>query len=46
MFFGYYYDWTYILVIISALITLISQIGVNSSYNKYKNISVKKTELS
>lgn len=32
----YGYDWTYILVIIGTIITLIAQFFVNSSYNKYK----------
>jgi Zn-dependent membrane protease YugP len=32
----YSYDWTYILVIIGTIITLIAQFFVNSSYNKYK----------
>lgn len=36
MYYGYSYDWTYILVIIGTIITLIAQFFVNSSYNKYK----------
>lgn len=36
MYYGYGYDWTYILVIIGTIITLIAQFFVNSSYNKYK----------
>ena len=39
--FYYGYDPTYILVIIGFLITLIAQIFVNSSYKKYKKVSVK-----
>lgn len=39
MYYGYSYDWTYILVIIGAIITLIAQVFVNSSYNKYKQRS-------
>jgi len=33
---GYTLDWTYILVIIGTIITLIAQFFVNSNYNKYK----------
>lgn len=36
MYYGYSYDSTYILVIIGAIITLLAQVFVNSSYNKYK----------
>lgn len=36
MYFGYSYDWTYILVIIGSIITLIAQAFVTSNYNKYK----------
>ena len=36
MYYGYSYDWTYILVIIGTIITLIAQFFVNSSYNNYK----------
>ena len=36
MYYGYGYDGTYILVVIGAVITLIAQFFVNSSYNKYK----------
>ena len=39
MYYSYYYDYTYILVIIGFLITLCAQILVNSSYNKYKSIN-------
>ena len=39
MYYGYSYDWTYILVIIGSIITLVAQIWVNSSYNKYKQRS-------
>ena len=34
-----YYDWTYILVIIASLITLLAQACVNSNYNKYKKVN-------
>ena len=36
MYYGYGYDWTYILVIIGGIITILAQALVNSSYNKYK----------
>lgn len=36
MYYGYSYDWTYLLVLVGAVITLIAQFFVNSSYNKYK----------
>lgn len=36
MYFGYSYDWTYILVIIGAGLTLLAQVFVTSNYNKYK----------
>ena len=36
MYFGYSYDWTYILVIIGAGLTLLAQAFVTSNYNKYK----------
>lgn len=39
MYYSYYYDWTYILVIIASLITLGAQAWVNSSYNKYKRVN-------
>lgn len=35
MHFGYSYDWTYILVIIGAGLTLLAQAFVTSNYNKY-----------
>ena len=38
MYYGYSYDWTYILVIIGAGITLIAQFLINNRYNKYKNV--------
>ena len=38
MYYSYYYDYTYILVIIGFFITLGAQVWVNSSYNKYKGI--------
>ena len=37
MYYSYYYDSTYILVIIAFFITMFAQIWVNSSYNKYKH---------
>ena len=40
--YGYYFDPTYILVVIGFIITLIAEIGVKGSYNKYKKISVSK----
>ncbi len=40
--YGYYYDPTYILVIIGAIITLIAEIGVKGSYSKYKRINASK----
>lgn len=36
MYYGYSYDWTYLLVLVGTVITLIAQFFVNSSYNKYK----------
>lgn len=42
MYYGFGYDWTYILVIIGLVITLIAQAKVNSSYSKYKNVSSNK----
>lgn len=39
MYYGFYYDATYILVIIACLITILAQIKVNSSYSRYKNIA-------
>ena len=40
--YGYYYDPTYILLIIGAIITLIAEIGVKGSYSKYKRINASK----
>ena len=40
--YGYYYDPTYILVIIGAIITLIAEIGVKGSYSKYKRVNASK----
>lgn len=37
--YGYYYDPTYILVVIGFIITLIAEIGVKGSYSKYKRIN-------
>lgn len=37
----YSYDWTYILVILGFLITLVAQLFVKSSYSKYKKIATK-----
>lgn len=39
MYYGYYYDPTYILIIIGFFITLLSQVWVNGSYSKYKRIN-------
>jgi len=35
---GFYFDWTYILVIIGAVITMIASSKVNSTYNKYSRV--------
>ncbi len=40
-YYGYGFDYTYILVIVGFLITLIAQIFVKSSYSKYKKITIK-----
>ena len=40
-YYGYGIDYTYILVIIGFLITLIAQIFVKSSYSKYKKVDIK-----
>ncbi len=40
--YGYYYDPTYILVVIGFIITLIAEIGVKGSYGKYKRINASK----
>lgn len=40
--YGYYYDPTYILVVIGFIITLIAEIGVKGSYSKYKRINASK----
>ena len=39
-YYGYYYgfDWTYILVLIGALLSLLASARVNSTFNKYKRI--------
>ena len=42
MYYSYSYDWTYILVIISLVITLAAQFRVNSSYSKYKRVKSEK----
>lgn len=39
MYYGYYYDPTYVLVIIGFFITVLAQTWVNSSYSKYKKIN-------
>ena len=39
MYYGYYYDPTYVLVIIGFFITILAQAWVNSSYSKYKKIN-------
>ena len=41
MYYGYGFDWTYILVIVGFLITLGAQFFVKSSYSKYKKIDTK-----
>lgn len=38
MYYGYYYDPTYIFIVIGFLITLLAQAWVNGSYSKYKKI--------
>lgn len=43
MYYSYTYDWTYILVIIALVITLIAQFKVNSSYSKYQKVSSGKS---
>ena len=35
----YYYDWTYVLVLIGAVICLIAQAGVKSTYKKYSKVA-------
>ncbi len=40
--YGYYYDPTYILVVIGFIITLIAEIGVKGSYSKYKRVNASK----
>ena len=40
--YGYYYDPTYILVVIGFIITLIAEIGVKGSYSKYKRVKASK----
>ena len=37
--YGYYYDPTYILVLIGLIITLGAQALVNGNYNKYKKVT-------
>ena len=39
-YYGYYYgiDWTYILVLIGAVLSLLASAKVNSTFNKYKRI--------
>lgn len=39
MYYGYYFDWTYILVIIGVIITMVAQAKVSSSYSKYKQVN-------
>lgn len=43
--YGYYYDWTYILVAIGAIICLIAQGMVTSTFNKYAKVQ-SRTRLS
>ena len=40
-YYGYGFDYTYVLVIIGFLITLVAQLFVKSSYNKYKKKNIK-----
>ncbi|MBR3661030.1 MAG: zinc metallopeptidase [Bacilli bacterium] len=40
-YYGYGFDYTYVLVIIGFLITLIAQLYIKSSYSKYKKINTK-----
>lgn len=41
MYYGYYFDPTYVLVIIGFLITLVAQIFIDINYRRYKDIGVK-----
>ena len=34
----FFYDWTYILVIIGALLSMLAQAKVNSTFNRYSRI--------
>lgn len=38
MYYGYYMDWTYILVLIGAVFSLIASAKVNTTFNKYKRV--------
>lgn len=38
MFYGFYYDWTYILVLIGAVLCLIAQGKVSSTYSKFSKV--------
>ena len=35
--YGYYFDWTYILILIAAVISIIAQIRVNTTFKKYSH---------
>ena len=37
-YYGYYYDWTYILVLIGALLSMWASFKVNSTYSRYSNV--------
>lgn len=36
---GYYYDWTYILVIVGAIISIIASFNVKAAYKKYSKVA-------
>ncbi len=38
MYYGFYYDWTYVLVLIGAVICLIASARVNTTYRKYAKV--------
>lgn len=37
--YGYYFDWTYILILIAAVISIIAQIRVNTTFKKYSHVA-------
>ncbi len=37
--YGYYFDWTYILILIAAVISIIAQIRVNTTFKKYSRVA-------